>query len=46
MAGWLAGPAIAVLAVPDRGEPRLGGIELTGDHVLDVALEQGCPSAG
>src|ERR1035441_3977279 len=37
----LAAPAAVVVAVPDRGEPRLGGVELAGDHVLDVGLQRG-----
>jgi hypothetical protein len=28
----------AVVVVPDGGEPRLGGVELGGDGVLDVVL--------
>src|ERR1700733_1564548 len=36
--GRLARPALAVAALPDRGEPRLGGVELADDHVLDVGL--------
>ena len=32
----VTGRAIAVVARPDRGEPRLGVVELGGDHVLDV----------
>ena len=34
-------PRIAAVAVPDRGEPLLGGIELTGDQVLDVSIKRG-----
>ena len=30
------GLAIAVAAISDRGEPLLGGVELGGDHVLDI----------
>jgi len=35
-----ASPLIAggVKAVPDRGEPALGGVELRGDHGLDVGI--------
>jgi len=30
--------ANGVVARPDFGEPRLGVVELGGDHVLDVGL--------
>ena len=36
----MAVPSIGVAAMPDRGEPLLGGVELGGDHVLDVVLQQ------
>jgi hypothetical protein len=32
---------VTVAAVPDRGEPLPGGVELGGDHVLDVGVQQG-----
>ncbi len=39
MAGWP--PRNAVVAVPDHGEPLLGGIELTDDQVLDISVKRG-----
>jgi len=27
-----------VVALPDRGEPRLGGVEMAGDQVLNADL--------
>ena len=35
------GLAVAVVTVPDRGEPLPGGVELGGDHVLDVGIQRG-----
>jgi hypothetical protein len=36
---WL--PAVGVWSVPDRGEPALGGVQLSGDHGLDVGIQRG-----
>jgi hypothetical protein len=37
----MAGLRITVVAVPDRGEPLPGRIELPGDQVLDVGVKRG-----
>ena len=39
--GWLAGRAVAMVVVADRGEPGLGDVELAGDQVLDVGVKRG-----
>jgi hypothetical protein len=45
-AGSRAGLAVAVAAMPDRGEPFLCGVELGGDHVLNIGGQGGVRAQG